>query len=109
MLDEEAKAEAKAQSEALHRLLNDQASTRTDFKGAAKDLLHYSWTTRGSRPGFRLSPWEWVSLCGLFAIWWSFETWLDRFPYPWPNIFYFSLIVLWVAHFARRFYRWYKS
>ena len=109
MLDDEAKAEAKAQGEALDRLLSEEEEPKPNFKQAATELLDYTWKTRRSRPAFRLSPLEWSLVIATFAVWWSFETWLDRFPYPWPNIFYFSLIVLWVFHFARRFYRWYQS
>lgn len=90
------------------RLLREDPSPPRDFTGAAKDLVAHAWKTRRSRR-FHLSPWEWVFLFVAVAVWWSFETWLDRFPYPWPNIFGYSLIVLWVFHFARKFYRWYKS
>ena len=48
-------------------------------------------------------------LAGIIAAWWAIETWVDRFPYPWPNIFGYLLIVMWVIHFVRRFYAWYKS
>ena len=91
------------------RLLREDQSPPRDFTGATRDLVAHAWKTRRSRRAFHFSPMDWVWLIGAVVAWWIFETWLDTFPYPWPNIFGFGLIVLWVAHFASRFYRWYKS